>query len=93
MKAEQVIAKFISRETATAKKRDIVNGYYLKRGASISTDGTTLYSYWTPIARWDGAKVLLDGRKFSVTTSKQQGKLRYMLSMAGIETEEFDHEI
>ena len=91
MNTEQVIAKFISRETATAKKRDIVNVYYMRKGASISTDGSTLWSYWTPIAKWDGGKVVMDGRKFSVTTSKQQGKLRYMLHVAGIETMELDH--
>ena len=76
-----VIKKFIKKERGTSGARDIWTGGHV---ASISTDGTTLYSYWTPIARWDGAGVRVNKQKYSSTTSRQQSELLRELERAGV---------
>ena len=82
---EKVGGAFLKKERATSGERDIVNGYYMKRGASISTDGATLWSYWTPLAKWDGDRVKMDARKYSMTTTLQQSDLRQLCKREGVE--------
>ena len=57
------------------------------KGASISTDGATLWSYSTRIAKWDGGRVIMDARKYSRTTSTQQNDLVACARARGIEVE------
>ena len=45
------------------------------RSAHLRVEGSTLYSYSEPIARWDGGKIVVDCAGSSVTTSTHRGKL------------------
>lgn len=45
-------------------------------GDSCWTDGTVLYSYRTPIAVERDGDVLMDGRRYSVTTTRLQNAIR-----------------
>lgn len=85
---ERVIRAWLDGRKATSGVRDIPNGYFMERGASISTDGEKLYSYWTPIAWREDGGVVVDMRKYSLTTTMQQSDLRYILSESGIEYKE-----
>ena len=91
MTRTDVIKKFLNKEKATSGARDIWTGGHV---ASISSNGMTLYSYWTPIATWadDGAggheKVIMDAQKYSSTTSRQQSELRFQAKQAGVILEE-----
>lgn len=58
------------------------------KGASISTDGATLWSYNTRIAKWDGGRVILNARKYSRTTSTQQNDFRACARARGVEVVE-----
>ena len=51
--------------------------------------GTVIYSYGShfPLAKKEGGRVWLNADKYSVSTSKQQGYLRYALAQAGYEIE------
>lgn len=89
---EKVISAFLRREKATSGERDIPDGYYMRRGASISTDGTTLYSYWTPLARWDGDRVLVNRKKYSNTTTRQQQDLALMLDRLKVKQGELSND-
>lgn len=60
----------------------------MARGASISTDGRKLWSYWTVIAEWRGDVVAINGKKYSNTTTMQQHDLRDMCKMLNVKTEE-----
>lgn len=82
---EKVGGAFLKKKTATSGERDIADGYYMKRGASISTDGAILWSYWTPLAKWDGDRVKMDARKYSLTTTLQQSDLRQLCKREGVE--------
>lgn len=82
---EKVISAFIEHKKAHSPRHNLMYGGY---DSSISTDGETLYSYATPIAKWDGARVLVNGKRYSSTTSRQQSELKKMLSASGIETAE-----
>jgi hypothetical protein len=53
---------------------------------SISTDGTTIFSYSTPIViRKNENKVEFNLQKYSVTTTRQQNSLRILLDQNKIE--------
>ena len=89
----KVIGAFLEHKKATSGTRLIEDRcYHLSKGASISTDGQKLYSYWTIIAEWDGDKVLVNNKKYSNTTTLQQHDLALMLSNAGIASEEMGAE-
>lgn len=63
------------------------NGQH-KDGQSISTDGHTIKSYQTTILHRDedANAAILNARKYSVTTARQQSDLRRLLSQDGIKT-------
>lgn len=46
------------------------------KSRSMSTDGETLFSYATPIARWCGEFVLINPLYYSQTTSQHQSLIR-----------------
>ena len=90
---EKVGGAFLKKKRATSGQRDIVNGCYVERGASISTDGATLWSYWTRLAVWDGDHVKMDARKYSMTTTQQQSDLRQLCRREGVKLVEVMGEI
>ncbi len=81
---EKVIKAWLDGHVATSAVRDIADGYYIRKGASISTDGEKLYSYWTPIAWREDGKVVVDMRKYSMTTTLQQSDLKQILAQKDI---------
>lgn len=82
-----VIGKFLLREKATSGERAIDTGGVIEHGASISTDGRKLWSYWTVIAEWRGDVVAINDKKYSNTTTMQQHDLRNMCKMLKVKTE------
>lgn len=55
-----------------------------KPGSSIWTDGETVYSYNTPIMRRvKGEHIVLNVRKYSVTTTRHQNGLQELLGGIG----------
>lgn len=82
---EKVIKAWLDGHVATSPVRDIPNGVFIERGASISTDGEKLYSYWTPIAWREDGGVVVDMRKYSLTTTMQQSDLKQILAKENIE--------
>lgn len=78
---EKVIKAFLRGERASSPKRNLMWGGY---DASISTDGVILWSYSTPIAKWDGEDtVAVNPRKYSATTSRQQSDLKTLIDKFG----------
>lgn len=57
---------------------------------SAHTAGNALYSYQTPIAAFKRGKFTFNARKYSVTTSKLQGYVRFAIARSGIPCEEAD---
>lgn len=56
----------------------------------MGLDGTELWNYQTMIARRNGDKVYVTARKYSVTTSKIQSKIKYQARNLGLEVIEVD---
>ena len=81
---EKVIRAWLEGRKATSTVRDIPNGVFVERGASISTDGKKLFSYWTPIAWHEDGVLVVDMRKYSLTTTMQQSDLKQMLAERNI---------
>ena len=57
-----------------------------RNGSPIWTCGGVLYSYNTAIGKWsdaDGKLALLNGQRYSTTTSQQQNGVRSLLVMNG----------
>lgn len=81
---EKIIKAWLDGRKATSRVRDIANGVFVERGASISTDGKKLFSYWTPIAWREDGGVVVDMRKYSLTTTMQQSDLKQMLAERNI---------
>ena len=50
------------------------------RAGSLHTDGTTAWSYTTPIAAWQGSMVLMDRKQYSHTTARHKRYLHHALS-------------
>jgi len=73
MNNKKVILSFLNKEKNKTCLRDIVNGYYIYKGRTLTTDGSILVNYSTVIASWnqDGS-INLNMKKYSVTTSKIQ---------------------
>lgn len=85
---EKVCGAFLNRAKAHSPVRDYADGYYMRKGSSISTDGHILWSYTTPLAVWRGGRVIMSGMRYSNTTSRQQADLRTMCGRLGVELEE-----
>ena len=89
MSNDKVILAFLNGEKAHTPTRDIVNGVYVYKGQTLQTNGQSLINYQTKIAYKNDGKVYLNVRKYSVTTSKIQGKIRYLASQKGYEVVEY----
>ena len=84
----EVIQQFLKREQAHTPYRNApLNNVWRWRGASLTSDSWRLISYETPIARWRGDTVLIDSRKYSTTTSKQQSMLKRECEKLGVKYE------
>ena len=60
---------------------------YKSKNGSISCNGQTVYSYATAIAhKLPDGTILLNPTKYSPTTSRQQGDLRYYFSLQNAPT-------
>lgn len=81
---EKIITAWLEGRKATSAVRDIPNGVFVERGASISTDGKKLFSYWTPLAWYEDGVLVVDMRKYSLTTTMQQSDLKQILAQKDI---------
>lgn len=71
----EVLKSFLQGQKAQTPKRQIQNGYYMYEGRTLTTDGTTLINYTTRIAYKKGINLMINNKKYSVTTSKIQSQL------------------
>lgn len=88
MTTSEVIKQFLARKSAHTPYRNApLNNMWIWRGASLTSDSWRLISYETPIARWRGDTILIDSRKYSATTSKQQSMLKRECDKLGVKYE------
>ena len=76
MSNEQVILAFLHHEKAHTPTRNITNGIYSYKGQTLHTDGQKLWNYSTIIAEWKDSRLYINIKKYSVTTSKIQNKIK-----------------
>lgn len=79
MSNEKIILKFINKEKGKTPTRWICDGIYNYKGNTLTSDGVNLINYKTIIATWKKDGVLLNMKKYSVTTSKIQYTLKRIL--------------
>lgn len=85
MSNEKVIKMFLEHNQAQTPLRNIQNGYYSYKGRTLYTDGNNLINYKTTIATLKDNKLYLNIKKYSVTTSKIQTKIRQLATSKGLE--------
>jgi hypothetical protein len=90
MSNEKVILEFLEGREGKTSLRNVQNGYYIYKGRTLYTSGNYLINYSTKIAKLENNKLYLNIRKYSVTTSKIQSKIRYLASQKGYEIIEVD---
>ena len=78
MSNEEVIKLFLNHQEAHTPTRNIQNGIYTYKGQTLHTDGYNLINYSTKIAEWTGDIIELNTKKYSVTTTKIQNKIRQL---------------
>ena len=78
MNNTDVLKSFLQGQKAQTPKRQIQNGYYMYEGRTLTTDGITLINYKTIIAYKEGNKLMINNKKYSVTTSKIQNQLLHL---------------
>lgn len=69
------------------KNKDVCYAFLNKEkcvGSNLTNDGNKLFSYYTCIAEWFNDTLLLNGTKYSVTTSKHQGILQRAFNNCGL---------
>ena len=75
----QVIKAFLNKECAHTPTREIVNGIYAYKGQMLTSNGLELINYSTVIARHISTNVVeINVKKYSVTTTKIQNKLKQL---------------
>lgn len=62
------------------------------RSERLTNGFTVLYSYSTPVAIRDGGAIVVDSRRYSVTTSKQISGTVMPAHMAGLDWDRIDHD-
>jgi hypothetical protein len=62
------------------------------RSARAGNGATVLFSYATPVALRDGSAVVVDDRRYSVTTSKQVSGTILPCHLAGLSWDRVPHE-
>ena len=93
MSNEKVIKEFLNGNQARTQKREILNGCYTYEGRTLWTKENVLVNYKTNIARLEGEKLYLNIKKYSVTTSRIQSKIKYLASQKGLEIIEVNEEV
>ena len=79
MSNETVIRRFLEHQTGHTATRNIANGVYTYKGQTLATDGLKLVNYSTVIARHINNNVIeINVKKYSVTTTKIQNKLKQL---------------
>lgn len=81
MNNEQVIKAFLHHEKAHTPTRIILNGVYEYKGRTLESTGDKLINYSTVIAQWKDSRLYINTKKYSVTTSKIQNKIK---ELAGV---------
>lgn len=89
MSNEKVIKKFLEREQAQTPLRDIVHGYYSYKGRTLYTKDNELINYSTRIAYIEDNTLYINTKKYSVTTSKIQSKIKYLASLTNYNIVEY----
>jgi hypothetical protein len=94
MSNEKVIKKFLEQEKAQTPLRDILNGYYTYKGRTLWTRGGIygkheLMNYHTRIAYIQENKLYINTKKYSITTSKIQGKIKHLASLTNYNIVEY----
>lgn len=89
MSNETVMRRFLEHQTGHTATRNIINGVYTYQGQTLATDGLKLVNYSTVIARHIGNNVVeINVKKYSVTTTKIQNKLKQLAKEYGYDVVE-----
>ena len=89
MSNETVIRRFLEHQTGHTATRNITDGVYTYQGQTLATDGSKLVNYSTVIARHIRANVVeINVKKYSVTTTKIQNKLKQLAKEYGYDVVE-----
>ena len=89
MNNETVIRRFLEHQTGHTATRNITDGVYTYQGKTLATDGLKLVNYSTVIARHIRANVVeINVKKYSVTTTKIQNKLKQLAKEYGYDVVE-----
>ena len=89
MSNETVMRRFLEHQTGRTATRSITNGVYTYQGQTLATDGLKLVNYSTVIARHISANVVeINVKKYSVTTTKIQNKLKRLAKEYGYDVVE-----
>lgn len=89
MNNENVIKKFLENEQARTPLRTIVNGYYSFKGCTLWTRNNELINYRTRIAYIEGNNLYINIKKYSITTSKIQNKLKQLANLTNYNIVEY----
>lgn len=85
MSNEKVIQLFLNREKGHTPSRYILGDWGMYKGQTLTSNGDTLINYNTKIAEWKGDTLYLNNKKYSITTSKIQNKIRYLAHQKNID--------
>lgn len=89
MSNEKVIRCFLEHQKGHTATRNITNGVYTYKGQTLATDGLKLVNYSTVIARHISNNVVeINVKKYSVTTTKIQNKLKQLAKEYGYDVVE-----
>ena len=89
MSNETVLRRFLGHQMGHTATRNITNGVYTYQGQTLATDGLKLVNYSTVIARHVRANVIeINVKKYSVTTTKIQNKLKQLAKEYGYDVVE-----
>ena len=85
MTNENVIKLFLQKKKAQTNKRQILNGYYIYEGRTLTSDGNMLINYSTVIAMHLADKLYLNTTKYSRTTSTIQNQIKRLAIQQGFD--------
>lgn len=71
----QVITRFLEGKPGQTNLRNVLNGVFIYKGRTLTTNGKDLINYSTVIGYKKEGKLYLNKNKYSVTTSKIQNML------------------
>lgn len=78
MSNEKVILLFLNKEKGHTPSRYILGDWGTYKGRTLTSDGQTLTNYNTKIAEWRNDTLYLNTKKYSITTTKIQNKIKYL---------------